>query len=66
VIIERGKRVLEPNKTTAKIAWASSVYSLYMVRTLEELLQVFMKLHLRRIIYHTRGRILSKSKPCLF
>jgi hypothetical protein len=37
--------MLEPNKTTAKITWASSVYvySLYVVMALEELLQVFMK-----------------------
>jgi hypothetical protein len=28
LIDERRKRVLEPNNTTVKIAWASSVYSL--------------------------------------
>ncbi len=56
----RGERgYVGANKTTAKIAWASSVCSLYVVMTLEELLQVFMKHPVRKTIYLTRGLILS-------
>ncbi len=65
LIDERGKRVLEPNKMTAKKRGPPAFIPSTLM-TLEELLQVFMKQTVRRIIYHTRGPILSKSKPCLF